>query len=367
MRVPQFMPYVDMKDYEALKESFENNWITEGPKSKQFEENLRSIVNTSYGSFSPNGTLAPYLALRALDIKEGDEVIVPNFTFIATANAVEMVGATPVFADIDLSNLQIDVDACNELITEKTKAIMPAHLYGFCVDLTRVRKFADKYGIYLIEDAAQSLGIKWQDIPCGSVGDISCFSFFADKTITPGEGGFVTTNNEQLAERLLYLRNQGRIDRGSFVHPEIGYNFRMTDIQASLGLSQLNKFDEIVDLKRSVHKLYSDMLQDNDHVSIIQPDVNITSFIPFRVVLMVEEKSSEDLMKFMSSRDIEPRTFFYPLHLQPCFRKYMEYNISNSFDRSIEAYHKGVCLPSYASMSHDQVSYVCDTINQYYS
>jgi len=368
MRVPQFMPYVDMEDYEALRESCEINWITEGPKSKKFEVELRSITNTLYSSFAPNGTLALYLALRSLGIKKGDEVIVPNFTFIATANAVEMVGATPVFADIDPSNLQIDIDACHALVTENTKAVMPAHLYGFCVDLNRAREFADSYNLFLVEDAAQSLGIKWKDSPCGSIGDISCFSFFADKTITTGEGGFVTTNNEVLAEKLLYLRNQGRIDRGSFIHPEIGYNFRMTDIQTSLGLSQLKKFDKISSLKQNIHKVYSELLGDVEEVNIIQPDENITSFIPFRVVLTVEEDSSSGLMEFMTAHNIEPRTLFYPLHKQPCFSDYSNHDryLGCSFEHSVNAYNKGVCLPSYASMSLEQVEYVCGIIKSYY-
>tara|TARA_X000001382_G_C3160365_1_gene176030 strand:+ start:134 stop:1285 length:1152 start_codon:yes stop_codon:yes gene_type:complete len=368
MKVPQFMPYVDMEDYEALRQSFEMNWITEGPKSKEFDERLRSMTNTSYGSFAPNGTLALYLALRAAGIGKGDEVIVPDFTFIATANAVEMTGATPVFADIDKDTFQLDPDSCVKLITRRTKAIMPAHLYGFCCDMDKVRSFAEKYKLIFIEDSAQALGIEWKGQPCGSFGDISCFSFFADKTITTAEGGYVTTNNEKFAESLKYLRNQGRLDRGSFIHPEIGYNFRMTDLQTSLGLSQLNKFDRIVDLKRKVHAMYTEMLCDVDEVEVVQPNENITSFIPFRVVLQVKEESSEKLMSFMSEQEIEPRTFFYPLHMQPCFKRYIKHRRYRkySFDNTVTAYNKGVCLPSYAALEPDQVQHVCDTIKKYY-
>ena len=368
MKVPQFMPYVDMKDYKALKESFEMNWITEGQKLKEFDKKLREKTNTSFGSFAPNGTLALYLALRAAGIGRGDEVIVPNFTFIATANAVEMTGAKPVFADIDSKTFQLDPNACHSLISSRTKAIMPAHLYGFCANMDEIKRFARSYSLLVIEDAAQALGIEWDGKPCGSFGDIACFSFFADKTITTAEGGFVTTNNEKYAEQLLYLRNQGRINRGSFIHPEIGYNFRMTDLQSSLGLSQLKKFDKIVKLKREIHSLYTELLSDVEEVKITQPCEKITSFIPFRVVLQVEEDSSEGLMNYMAEKEIEPRTFFYPLHMQPCFKtyikswKYWRY----SFKNSETAYNKGVCLPSYAALTEEQVHHVCDTIKDYY-
>ena len=309
MKVPQFMPFVDMSDYDALKESFEINWITEGPKSKKFNEEIRAKVNTYYGDFAPNGTLALYLALRAVGVKSGDEVIVPNFTFIATANAVEMVGATPVFADINSYDFQMDVDVCHDLITEKTKAIMPAHIYGFAVDMDKIMDFAKKYKLKVIEDAAQALGVEWNGLRCGGIGDAGCFSFFADKTITTGEGGFVATNDEMIHEKLLYLRNQGRLNRGTFIHPEIGYNFRMTDIQASLGLSQIAKFRQIVDSKRRIHQMYTDLLKDVDEVNVIQPPESVTSFIPFRVVLTVNEDTSLGVMAHMKEHESNPEHF----------------------------------------------------------
>lgn len=371
MKVPQFMPFVDLKDYDALKESFEINWITEGPKSKKFNEEIRAKVNTYHGSFAPNGTLALYLALKACDIGEGDEVIVPNFTFIATANAVEMVGATPVFADINMHDFQLDVDACEGLVTEKTKAIIPAHLYGFACDMDAVMEFSERHDILVIEDAAQALGVEWKGKRCGGIGDIGCFSFFADKTITTGEGGFVATNNPAIHEKVKYLRNQGRQDRGTFIHPEIGYNFRMTDIQASLGLSQLKKFNTIVENKTRIHNLYTELLKDVTEVTVVQPRDEITSFIPFRVVLTVDsENTSEGVMNYMKEHEIEPRTFFYPLHKQPCFKKYVKdekrYE-GDAFRNSNYAYDRGVCLPSFASMTEEQVRYVCKTIKSYYA
>jgi perosamine synthetase len=364
MKVNQFQPYIGEEEYNSLKSCFDINWITEGPKSKDFNDRLCQIIQTNYGTFAPNGTLALYLALRAAGVGEGDEVIVPDFTFIATANAVEMVGAIPVFAEIDLSNFQFDLNSIEDFITERTVAIMPAHLYGFCVDMERLIEIANAHNLLIIEDAAQALGVEWNEIPCGSFGDISCFSFFADKTITTGEGGFVATNNKKFYDKLLYLRNQGRVDRGTFVHPEIGYNFRITDIQASIGLTQLDKFDIILDKKRNVHSLYSDYLSDVDDIKIIQPSDNITSFIPFRVIANCVNEKSHNLMEYMKQKEIEPRTLFYPLHEQPCFSNFVD--SGKELKNARTAYDYGICLPSFAALTDEQIKYVCNTIRDYF-
>jgi len=368
MKVPQFMPYVNMEEWEAIKNCFEINWITEGPKSKVFNEKICDIVGCKYGVFANNGTLALYLGLRAIDVGPGDEVIVPNFTFIASANAIEMTGAKPIFCDINNDDLQIDISDCQRLVTEKTKAIMPVHLYGFAANMDEVMEFAKDNNLLVIEDAAQALGIKWKGKGCGSFGDVATFSFFADKTITTGEGGFVCTNDEKIYERLLYLRNQGRINRGSFVHPEIGYNFRMTDIQAAIGLKQLEKFGDIVEKKQRNFNLYSELLNDVDGIEVIKPIVDVSPFIPFRVVVRVtNEDSSDNMINYLKDNGIEPRTFFYPLHMQPCFEEIMKDQDSNeeTFKNSVDSYNRGICLPSFAALTIEEITYVCDIIKEY--
>ena len=374
MKVPQFMPYVGLEEWKAIKPCFEENWITEGPRSKIFAEKLCKKIGCKYGVFANNGTLALYLGLRALGIKKGDEVIVPNFTFIASANAIEMTGATPVFCDINEDDLQINIDDCKKLISRKTKAIMPVHLYGFASNMDNVMEFAKKHKLLVVEDAAQALGIKWNKKGCGSFGDVATFSFFADKTITTSEGGFVCTNDEKIYKKLLYLRNQGRINRGSFIHPEIGYNFRMTDIQAAIGLKQLEKFDTIVKNKQNNFKLYKEYLSKVDEVSIFEPKEQVSPFIPFRVVLKTtSESSSENLMKYMAKHNIETRTFFYPLHMQPCFQPMLKkqklkfWRKYSKLSNSVDAYNRGVCLPSHAALTKKEIKYVCDVIKSYYT
>ena len=366
MKVKQFEPFIGMEEYEAIRSCFENNWITEGPKSEEFRELLCQKIGVKYGVFAPNGTLALYLGLRSMGIGPGDEVIVPDFTFIASATSVEMTGATPIFADINADDLQINVDDCHRLITSRTKAIMPAHLYGMTADMDEVMEFAEKYGIMVIEDAAQALGIRWKEKPCGSFGNVGCFSFFADKTITTGEGGFVVTDDSDTYDKLRYLRNQGRMSRGTFKHPEIGYNFRMTDIQAAIGICQIGKMESIIEAKSDIYNQYREELCDVGGAEIIGPKEGISPYIPFRIIMRTNSESSEGIMGHLDSRAIETRTFFYPLHKQPCFESIVENQEVDKLVNSVDAYNRGVCLPSYANLNKSQISYVCAAIREYY-
>jgi len=362
MKVNQFEPFIGEEEYKAIKDCFDKNWITEGPKSKEFSEKLLDLIGSKYGVFAQNGTIALYLALRAIDIGPGDEVIVPNFTFIASANAVEMCGATPVFVDINKEDLQIDIADCERVLSPKTKAIMAVHIFGLSSNMSNVVAFAKKNNLKIIEDAAQGIGVRWGGKHSGTFGDVGCFSFFADKTITTGEGGFVVTDDYEIYERMLYLRNQGRINRGSFIHPQIGYNFGITDIQAAIGLVQLGKLDVIVKKKIDLLNSYKERLKNLDNLRIIEP-YNDSNHIPFRVVVMCDQPV-EGLMEYFTKRDIETRTVFYPLHRQPC---YQGFGKDEDFQNSIYAYEHGVCLPSYPALTIDKVDYICDTIKEYFN
>jgi len=360
MIINQFEPFIGEDEYASIKSCFDELWITEGPKSKEFLKRMEEMFDTPYVVFAPNGTLALYLALRALGIGEGDEVIVPNFTFIATANSVEMTGATPVFVDIN-PDLQMSVSECEKAITSKTKAIMPAHIFGFTADMEAICELADKHKLKVIEDAAQAIGINRNGTPCGTFGDLGCFSFFADKTITMGEGGLVIAKDKEVYDNLLYLRNQGRKNRGSFLHPEIGYNFRITDMQAAVGLTQLDKLPIIIDKKSQIYEWYKSGLRDIENVEIYQPDLSTNPYIPFRVVIKTKDPS-EDLMSHMSSAGIETRGFFVPLHQQPCY----DSNLPDvQFPNSVYAFEHGVCLPSYVAITKFEVSEVCKAIRDY--
>ena len=367
MKVPQFMPFVGMEEYEAIKQCFETNWITEGPLAKEFNEKLCDLVGVKYGVYAPNGTMALILGLKAIGIGPGDEVIVPDVTFFASATSVEFLGAQPVFVDV-CENLQINVEDCERVLTDKTKAIMPVHLFGFAANMDDVMAFAKKHDLLVIEDAAQALGIKWDHKGCGSFGDVGCFSFFADKTLTTAEGGFVTTNDEEIYDRLLFLRNQGRRNRGSFIHPEMGYNFRMTDIQCAIGLAQLKKFNVLVEKKNIIHRRYTELLFDFEYVDIYQPPEQVYPFVPFRVILRTKNNEAAGLMEHMRENDVEPRMFFYPLHKQPAFECWSsdERYAGEHFPVAERSYNNGICLPSFVSITDEQIQYVCQVIRGYY-
>ena len=364
--IPQFQPYLDHLELQAVKECFDANWITEGPKSKEFVTRLSSVLGFKYGVLASNGTVALYMGLIAMGIKPGDEVIVPDFTFIASANAITMCGAKPIFCDID-ETLHIDLKKAKKLITRKTKAIMPVHIYGMACDMESVMQFAESNGLKVIEDAAQAVGVTWNGKQAGTFGDIGTFSFFADKTITTGEGGLVVTNNPDTYEKLQYLRNQGRINRGSFVHPEIGYNFRLTDLQSAIGLVQLEKLAEIIEKKKNILNHYAKSL--SPEIDLIRPLENSKSgHIPFRVCFRING-GSQPLLKFLAESKIETRTFFYPLHSQPSYIK--KYNrITNrlaksDFSISDKMFDEGVCLPSWVGISEEEIEYISGKINEF--
>jgi perosamine synthetase len=367
MRVPQFLPYIGNDEYRAIASCFEANWITEGPKAKEFSEKLLQLTGAKYGVFAPNGTLALYLALKAAGIRPGDHVIVPDFTFIGTANAVEMAGAIPVFADVNRKNFQVDMAAAQQLVSPDVKAIIPVHIYGTAANMDEIMPFAKTHNLAVIEDAAQAIGVRYKGKHTGTFGHAGCFSFFADKTITTGEGGYIVTNDEKIYNNLLFLRNQGRKDRGTFIHPEIGYNFRMTDIQCAIGLMQLTRLEKIAQIKKEVFAQYKNLLSPVEEIDFFIPEAN-ADFIPFRVGILC--KKAHELMDYMKQRGIEPRTFFYPLHLQPCYTahphfEHMKGN-SGSFPNTVFGYEHGICLPTFASITTEQINLVCNTIKAFY-
>lgn len=355
MTVPQFRSFIGKDDFNKIEGVFEKNYLAEGSYAREFSEKLLKLTGAHFGCFASNGTLALYLAMRALGIGPGDEVIVQNITFIASANAVEMTGAKPVFADIKAYNdLTIDLEKIK--VSRATKAILSAPLFGTaCSNIEEIKEFCDKNDLLLIEDAAQAIGITNGLKHCGTYGQVGTFSFYADKTITTGEGGFVISDNEEIFHKMQYLRNQGRKNSGTFIHPEVGYNFRITDIQAALGLSQFSKMSKIIKAKKAIYERYKRNLGDEVKYLNIRQDF---SFIPFRTVIFVD--NAAEVIEFLASREIEPRTVFYPLHRQPCYS-----NLSNDaivFPNSDECYRRGICLPTWVGLTETQIDYVSENI-----
>jgi len=367
MKVPQMKPFVGEEEYAAIKDCFDTNWLTEGPKCREFVEKLCSITGVKYGVLAPNCTLGLFLGLKAMDIGPGDEVIVPNFTFIASATSVILTGATPIFVDVNEEDLQISLSECEKALTEKTKAIMPVHMYGASCDMTAITNFAEQHDLFVIEDAAQALGVNWGGKPCGSFGSVACFSFFADKSITTIEGGFIGTNDKEIYKNLQFLRNHGRVSSGTFVHPELGFNFRMNDIGAAIGLVQLRKAEYIYKRRQQLHKIYTKELEGRPELKIFT-HLGGSNFVPFRFSILYKG-DREGLSNFLTESGIEPRTFFYPLHKQPAFQFLRDSRTQDfrdkNFSNSVHAFDHGLCFPVYPELTKEQVIYTCDKIKEY--
>ncbi len=367
MNVPQFTPWIGKSEYREIAECFQTTWITEGPKSAAFKDELLKLSGARYGVLAPNGTLALFLGLKALGIGHGDEVLVPDFSFIASATAVEMCGGIPVFVDVNRENFQINLLSAKRLIGKKTKAIMPVHIYGTVCAMDEVMNFAKLYGLLVIEDAAQALNVRYKQQHAGTFGNVGCFSFFADKTITTGEGGFVVTAQEKIYNKLLYLRNQGRLTSGTFKHPHLGYNLRLTDIQAAIGLAQLKKLGRITSRKLRILNLYQKLLSDISQITMFIPPKD-AEWLPFRIPIIAQH--AHILMEFMRNHGVEPRTFFYPLHRQPAFRYLRTKNTlrlsDKDFSGAVFGYKHGICLPTFPTLTYQQIKYVVKIIRNFY-
>ena len=361
-RVYQLEPYIGEEELNNLRQVIENKWLSEGPFSREFLEIIKGFTGAEYAALANNGTLALYLGLKSLGIKENDEVIVPNFTFVASGTCVVFAGAKPVFADVDENNFNIDVSKIGRLITENTKAIMPVHLYGQAADLDPILEIARKHDLKVIEDAAQGYGVFYKGEHVGCIADVGIISFFADKTVTTGEGGVMLTNSDEIHERLRYLRNQGRSKSSTFIHPELGMNFRMTDLQCAVGVAQLNKFQEIKRIKCNNYDLYKKQLIDTEEIEFAE-EAQYSNIVPFRANIKVSKL--KELMAYLDDNGIQTRGFFYPLHRQPCF-SYLGYS-EDDFPVSNRLNATGLCLPVHCGLTEDDILYVCDTIKSFYS
>ncbi|NQV18408.1 MAG: DegT/DnrJ/EryC1/StrS family aminotransferase [Armatimonadetes bacterium] len=364
--INQIEPWIDYNELRELKRVVDSTFVTEAMLTEEFEEMNRELTGTKHAIAMSNGTVAIYCALKALDIGPGDEVIVPAMTFIATANAVIMAGATPVFCDVYEDTFCMDIEKAEELINPRTKAIMPVHLYGQSADMEKVMEIASKYDLKVVEDAAQGVGVRFLGKHVGTFGDVGVLSFYGNKTITCGEGGMVLTDNDELAARCYKLKNHGRAKKGIFVHEDIGFNFSFTEMQAAVGIAQMKKLPEIMERKRKIYDRYLTELAalKRLHPVFIDPRTDpvfwFTSFL---------SNETEDLSEYLLDCKIQTRRFFYPLHLQPC---YQESNLikkgnNKKYSVSKRTYDKGISLPSSYTLSEKEQEKVIIKIKNFYA
>jgi len=362
-KISQIQPFLNDKEKSSVQETIKNKWLTAGNKSKKFITMLTKLHKCKYGVLVPNGTIAITLALMALKLKRNSEVIMPNFTFFGTYSAIVLAGLKPILCDVDDKNFQIDLNSAKKVITKNTRAIMPVHIYGGSVNMEKVLVFSKKNKLKIIEDAAQAIGVKYKNKPAGSLSDVAAFSFYADKTITTGEGGLVLTNKKNIYKNLLRYQNQGRKKSGIFIHNHIGYNFRFNDVLASIGIEQLKKLNQIKKNKLKIYKLYKKELKNIKQVKFFTP-IKYSNFIPFRVPVTV--KNLNKLIFFLEKNKIQTRKFFYPMHKQRGINLHSVKKNENFFTNSIKAYKHGLALPCYPSLKTFEIKFICNKIKKFY-
>lgn len=364
--IPVFDPVIEEDDIQAVVSALEAGEIsgTFGENIKRFEAEFAAFVDCQYGIAVNSGTSALQLAVAAAGIGEGDEVLVSASTNIATALAALHNGALPIPVDSEPRTWNLDLDKLEELITPATRAIIPVHLYGHPVDMDRLMQIADEHGLIVIEDCAESHGATVRGRKTGSFGHMACFSFYANKVITTGEGGMITTNDEELAAKLRSLRNLA-FTEPRFKHFEAGYNYRMPGFVAALGLSQLRKVERIIENKRRVAQRYNAQLDGVAGLRLpVQEDWALNVY--WMYALVVEEEfglSRDELAQALQRADIQTRTFFCPMNQQPVLQGQPGYRVVPA-PVADDLWERGLYLPSAWNLENEQIDRVADVIRQ---
>jgi perosamine synthetase len=359
-------PLLDGREKELLIECIESGWISsDGPNLKKFEDGFAKFIGVNHGVAVANGTAALEAALFAIDLKEGDEVIMPSFTIISCAIAALRFGAKPVLVDIEPVTWNIDVDLIESKITPHTKAIMAVHMYGHPCDLDPILALAKRHNLKVIEDASQVHGALYKGDICGSIGHISTFSFYANKILTTGEGGMVMTSDDNLADRARRYRNLCFKPERRFYHTEIGNNLRMTNMQAAVGVAQLERLDEFIDKKRAIGARYCELLNNIPNVKA-QVELPWAKMVYWMYCIELDESTGCDANKMMAalaSRGVGTRPFFLGLHQQPVLLDRGWYENEN-YPVTERAARQGLYLPSSLTLTDKEIVYVTDQVSE---
>lgn len=341
-------------------------WISSaGEYIQKFEHKFADFLGVRYATTTTNGTASLHLSLAALGIKKGDEVIIPDLTIISCALAVVYTGATPVLVDVDKETGNIDPAKIEEKITKRTKAIMAVHLYGNPADMDPILRLAKKYRLTVIEDAAEAHGAEYKGKKVGSIGDIGCFSFYGNKIVTTGEGGMLVTNNKKIYEKAKLLKDLAHSPKRRFLHNEIGFNYRMTNLQAALGLAQLEEIENYIQKKRRMAMLYSKGLADVPDIELPK-EYSWQKSVYWMYTLKVKKQSriaKDEVRRRLASLGVDTRDFFYPLHQQPALRalglfKTERYPVSTDLSK------RGFYIPSGLALTDRQIQTVIKAIRK---
>jgi|TARA_Y100000389_G_scaffold203668_1_gene252941 perosamine synthetase len=355
--IPAYEPDIGNEELELLKNVIDSNWISEGKYVREFEEELRQICERDYALAFNNCTAALITGMKSSGLGSGDDVVVQSLIHSADPNAISATGANPVFAEVDKNTLCLSPETIEEAKTPKTKAVLYVSVYGNTSNLDDITNYCNENKLLLINDCAPALFGTYKNKPIASYGDFSTLSFFSDKTITTGEGGMLLTNNLDLINECNIYKHDGRRERGVDLIERKGFNYRITEFQAAVGVAQLKKRNIFIEKKRKNYKEFHNLFKNHKSVSVFEfnPDLNV---VPHRNIIFVDDAAS--LINHLVDKGIGARSLFMPMHSQPA------YSHKGSFPISEDLYKKGVCLPSAPSLTADQIEYIYTTINNFY-
>jgi len=364
-KIIQIEPSMGIEEEKELKSVIDSGWFTEADKTKEFEKRFAQFVGSRYAIAVTSGTAALFLGLKSMGIKKNDEVIVPDMTFVASPNAVELCGAKPVLIDVEAKSLNIDQEKLKETITKKTKAIMPVDFNGRSTDIFLLKELAEKNNLLLIEDACHAIGSFYGSKHMGTVSDIGVFSFSTPKIITTGQGGMIVTNNKNIYEKCLSLKDFGRESgakknmKKSFMHETIGYNFKFTEFQAAVGIAQMKKLKSRIKRKKDMFKLYTELLSKVKKIEFIDTDIQKTT--PWMIdILFNKNKVREEIINYLDKSNIGTRIFYPPIHsLNPYKSNDKKFMISADVSK------RGLWLPSSNTLTNNELEYVCKKIKEF--
>ena len=362
--INQIEPFLGKEERRQLNEVIESGWYTEAKKTRMFEKMFSNFVGAKYACAVTSGTTALYVGLKALGIKSGDEVLVPDLTFVATANAVEMTGAKPILVDIEKTTLNLDIKKISKKITKKTRAIILVTFNGRATDLRELKSHAEKNNLFLIEDAAHSIGSYFNGKHSGNFSDVAAFSFSIPKIITTGQGGMIITNQKKLYDRCLEIKDFGRSDKSKkkniFNHTTIGYNFKFTEFQAAIGISQMMRLKKNIRKKKSIYKKYKDMLSNIDEIEFVDTDLRFQTV--WSADILLKSKSQKyNLHNYLKKKLIQTRLFFPPIHRLTPYRQ-----SDAGFENTCDISERGLFLPSSVTLTDKQICFISNEILNYF-
>ncbi len=363
--IPVNIPSVNKKDIQSISSVLKKRWISsDGPEVKSFEKKFSKKINRKYSVAVSSGTAALEIAVKALGIKKNDEILIPNFTIISNALAVIRQNAKPILIDCDLRTWNIKIDDLKKKISKKTKAIIITHIYSFSNDMDPILKICKKYNVKVIEDAAEVIGLKYKNRMCGSFGDISTFSFYANKQITTGEGGMISTNKLELYNKCKSLRNLCFGKNQRFNHDDIGWNYRITNIQAALGISQLNRLEKTVKRKIYIGNYYYKKLSKNNNIYLTPPKITYSENIYWVVGILIKNKKvlASKIIKKLNNLGIGARPFFWPMHEQDVFKRKRIFS-NKKYPNSSYLSRYGFYIPSFPDIKKTEMDYIISKLN----